>query len=65
MQPVKLAWSDREEVGKVYFSSDFKNENSVFQVDALNDWIHDLQNVRDALLAQEMPVVKSLLWGLE
>ena len=65
MQPVKLAWSHREGEGKVYLSSDFKKSNPVLQIDALNDWIHDLENIREALLAHEMPVVKNLLWGLK
>lgn len=65
MQPVKLAWSWTHEEGRVYLSADFKKENSILQIDALNDWIFELEKIRDALLNHEHPTVKKHLWGLD
>jgi hypothetical protein len=53
----------RAEEGKVNLSMDFKTANPVFQIDYLNDWIYELQKIRDALLAQERPDVRAALWG--
>lgn len=57
MQPVKLAWSLNKEEGVVYLSSDFKKANPTFQIDALNDWIHELEALRNSLLAYEYGAV--------
>ena len=63
MQPVKLAWSWTYEEGRVYLSSDFKKADSILQIDALDDWIYELDRIRSALLDQEHPDVRAQLWG--
>jgi hypothetical protein len=55
MQPVKLAWSWTREEGKVYLSADFKQADVTLQLDALSDWIHELQMIHDAILVYECP----------
>ncbi len=55
MQPVQLVWSLNLEEGKVYLSSDFKQANVVLQLDALSDWIHELQMIYDSILADVHP----------
>jgi hypothetical protein len=49
--------------GTIGLSKEFKTANPVFQIDLLGDWIHELQQVREALLSQEHPVVRQHLWG--
>jgi hypothetical protein len=63
MQPVKLAWSWMYEEGRVYLSSDFKQADPVLQIDALNDWICELDKIRSTLLEQENPIIREQLWG--
>ena len=63
MQPVKLAWSWRNDEGRVYLSSDFKKSDPILQIDALDDWIYELDRIRSALLDQEHPLVRAKLWG--
>ena len=64
MQPVKLSWSLTHEEGRVYLSSDFKKSDPILQIDALNDWIYELDKIRTALLDQEHPLVRAQLWGM-
>ena len=55
MQPVQLVWNLNLEEGKVYLSSDFKQANVVLQLDALSDWIHELQMIYDSIHADVYP----------
>jgi len=55
---VTLCWSETKGEGYVRLSRDFKNENWVLRMDALNDWIHDLQKIYDAGFKEDDPIRK-------
>jgi hypothetical protein len=59
----RLNCKTRDVEGTVGFSADFKTSDPVVQIDLLGDWIYELEQVRKALLDQEHPVVRDLLWG--
>jgi hypothetical protein len=50
-------------IKRVHLALDFKKAHPVFQIDYLNDWIYELEKIREALLAQERPDVIASLWG--
>lgn len=53
----------REGEGTIGLSKEFKTADPVFQIDLLGDWIYELQQIREALMSQEHPVVRQNLWG--
>lgn len=46
-----LKWSDAEAEGSVTFTKEFEAEHEVFKLDALKDWIFDLQTEYERILA--------------
>lgn len=48
----KLIWRDEEGVGLARLSDDFQKETPIFRLDALKDWIFDLQEMYNVLLAE-------------
>jgi hypothetical protein len=65
MEMIRLVWSKIKEEGVVRPSKEFKQADSILQIDALGDWIKELEDLREALLAQEHPDVKKVLWGID
>lgn len=59
----RLVWTWTDEQGHVRLSDQFKKQDSILQIDALNDWILELSEIRDNLLSHEDPAVKKVLWG--
>jgi hypothetical protein len=63
MKMINLNWNSIKEEGTVSLLKDFKMEDSILQIDALNDWIGELTDLRETLLQNEPLVVKNVLWG--
>jgi hypothetical protein len=63
MKMINLNWNSIKEEGTVSLLKDFKMEDSILQIDALNDWIVELTDLRETLLQNEPLVVKNVLWG--
>lgn len=45
-----LVWTWTDEEGHVRLSKEFMQQDSILQIDALNDWIYELENIRDGLM---------------
>jgi hypothetical protein len=43
----KLHWSIRSETGSVRISVDFNDQDILLQLDALNDWIEELERLKE------------------
>ena len=52
---VNLKWDTREGEGVVVIKPDFNDAYRILQLDALQDWIHDLQKLYDQILLKEYP----------
>ena len=65
MNLVNLRWSVTEEEGTIFLTKEFKTAYPALQIDALGDWIAELQRLREILLHNEHPVVRATLWGEE
>lgn len=63
MKLINLNWSWVKEEGTVSFLKDFKTADPILQIDALNDWIYELSELREVLLENEHPLVRETLWG--
>jgi len=63
MKLVSLGWSWKTEEGTVNLSKEFKTADSILQIDALDDWIAELTELREVLLENEHPSVRAVLWG--
>jgi hypothetical protein len=47
---VNLKWDTIKEEGVVFTNPEFDNTYRILQLDALQDWIYDLQKLYDSLL---------------
>ena len=57
MKPImiNLKWDTREGEGVVVIKPEFNEAYRLLQLDALQDWIHDLQKLYDQILLKEYP----------
>ena len=52
-----------EVTGSIGLSKEFKMADPTVQIDLLNDWIYELEQIQKALFDQEHPLVRAQLWG--
>jgi hypothetical protein len=52
---LNLKWDTREGEGAVVIKPDFNDAHRTLQLDALQDWIHDLQKLYDSILQKKYP----------
>lgn len=64
MNLISLRWSAEKEEGTVMYLKAFERSTSILQIDALDDWIFELTNLRAELLDKEHPLVRETLWGV-
>lgn len=63
MNLVNLRWNFTKEEGTVFLTKEFKTAYPALQIDALGDWIAELERLRKILLDNEHPSVRAALWG--
>lgn len=49
MRLAELRWSDRKDEGTISFYRDFKSANRVFQLDALQDWRFEIEQIYERI----------------
>jgi hypothetical protein len=52
---INLKWDTIKEEGVVATKPEFDDAYRILQLDALQDWIHDLQKLYDQILLKEYP----------
>lgn len=50
---IELVWNDKEGEGQVLIKKDFLMEHKVVQLDALVDWMAELQKIYNSMVSKD------------